>query len=133
MPKSKVRKKKVHQRDGSGKITNSRTKKHINEAKRAMMMRTLTIQNASNSLTAEELNIILESAIARRDSTDKIKGHKLVLQYIETKLDENNIPIDGETKELVLSNADIPRLNQIVQMKKQSEEQMKEQVNKTET
>jgi len=139
MAKSRVRKhKKKSQVDAAGNLTTSHTKKHVQSAKRAMMMRALTLQNASNSLSAAELNILLDSAIKRKDFyQDKKEGievrpAKPVMKYTETKLDENGVPMGGNTKEIELSNADIPRLTQIAKMKEQAEEQVEEQVQKTE-
>jgi len=124
MSRSKKPRKKYVQKDGAGNTTNARTKKHITNAKRAMMFRTLKLQNASNSISSKELEELLEKAIARRDSEEKVKGPWPTLTYIETKLDENNIPIDGETKTLPISSVDIPRLSSILSMKKQSEAEM---------
>tara|TARA_R110000744_G_scaffold121225_2_gene225738 strand:- start:174 stop:578 length:405 start_codon:yes stop_codon:yes gene_type:complete len=122
MAKSKKPRKKYVQKDGAGNPTNSRTKKHVTSAKRGMMFRALTIQNASNSLSAKELEALLTQAIERRDSTEAVKGPWPVLTYIETKLDENNVPVGGETKELPISSSDIPRISSILGMKKQDEE-----------
>ena len=127
MARSKKPRNKYLQKDSAGNVTNSRTKNHIKDAKRKMMFRTLTIQNASNSITAKELEEILTKAKERRDSEEIVKGPWPVLSYIDTKLDENNVPIDGETKNLSISASDIPRLSSILDMKKQSELEVKEQ------
>jgi len=132
MAKSKVRKnKKYVQKDSSGKHVSARTKNHIQEAKRAMMYRTFTLQNASSSLSAKELNILLDSAIERRDSSLEVKKPKPIMTYIETIMDENQVPMDGESKEIELSAGDIPKLRQIMEMKEQAEEQLKAQVTKS--
>jgi len=135
MPVSKGRKKKkiTKQVDGSGKIANSRTKKHINNVRRLSMVRGMLFQEASNSLTAAELKGILDKAIERRDSTATVKGPKPTMSYIETKLDDKGVPTQGETKEISISNADINRLQRVLEMKENSERQLKEQVKEQET
>ena len=127
------KKKKYVQKDASGKPINRRSSKVVQDAKRAMMYRVFKLQNASNSLTAKEINILLDSLIERKNSTEKVKGPKPVMKYVETKLDENNVPMDGDTKEIPLSNSDITRLEQILKMKQEQEASLSKKVKEEET
>ncbi len=139
MPKSKVRKKKkkFNQTDRAGNLITSRTKKHVAAATRAVMMRSMRLQTASESLSEVELRELLDAVILRRDFWKNEASPlerdfrecppKVIMKYIETTLDENGIPIDGETKEMKLCNGDINTLTRIVQTKQQEEDQLKAQ------
>ena len=131
MAKSRKKKKYV-QKDSAGNPANSRTKKHVESAKRAMLMRTFVLKQASDSLTSIELNELLRLSIERKKSKEKVKPSKVIMTYIQTALDENHVPMDGETKQLELSANDIPKLRQIAQMKEQAEQSLKEEVIKNE-
>lgn len=114
----------------SGKLN---TKENRKKASNAIMMRFFKLQDACRSLTAKEVETLLKDLKDRRDSKEKIKPKKPVLKFIETKLDENQVPVKGETKEIILSYADIDRLNSILEGKISDEKKVKEQgvTNKT--
>jgi hypothetical protein len=75
-------------------------------------MRTQLIHNACESLTAEEVKEAM------------VKGYEL--KYISTQLDENGVPIEGETKSIKISNIDILRLRPIYDSKLKQESINKE-------
>ena len=85
----------------------ARMAKKNNQANYKRMMRAQMLSNAAESLSAKEL----EQAML---------GSK-VMHFVETKLDENGVPIDGETKEVKLSNIDIQRLEGVLAEKKANE------------
>jgi len=125
MPKSKNRKLKkiTKQIDSSGKLANSRTKKHLRDIRRKTMYRGIMFQEASNSLSLKEWEDILTQAEERRDSTKTIKGPKPILSYVHSSLDENGVPIEAETKHITISNVDINRLKTILEQKQKEEKQ----------
>lgn len=73
-------------------------------------MRTQLIHNACESLTAEEVKDAM------------VKGYEL--NYISTTLDDNGVPVDGETKTIKISNIDILRLQPIYEAKIRQEESL---------
>jgi hypothetical protein len=94
------------ERKGRAKIA-----KKESEINYKRMMRAVKLSTAADSLTASEL----ETAMTQTK----------VLQYVETKLDENGVPVDGDTKELKLSNIDIRRLERVLISKQENEKQAK--------
>ena len=78
----------------------------------------------------------LEKLKERRDSEEKIKPPKPSLKYVETRLDDKGVPIEGGTKEIIVSNADIDRLSAVFKSKTTEENRAKEKqeevTNKTE-
>lgn len=91
------------QRDFSGAISNSRTKSHNRKVNYKRMMRSQLLYQACESLTAEE---VLKSMVS---------GSKM--SYISTKLDENGVPVEGDTKDILITSADLPRLEAIYKNK----------------
>ena len=133
MTKSRLRKNRKNRHvDASGKPI---TKKSSGRIRNAVIMRMFTLQDACRSLTTSEVEEIYNKAVERRDSTEKVKGPKPVLKYVTTKLDENQVTVDGETKEISISSADIHRLESIIKQKKEQykkiNEKLEAETNKT--
>jgi hypothetical protein len=84
------------------------------EGRYRQMMRTQLLNVACQSLTAAEVQSAIE------------KGVNHSLSYVSTKLDENGVPVDGETKQIKLSNIDLRRLEMIKRNKESNESFMKE-------
>ena len=106
MPKSSTkrkngRNKKSVQRDSAGNAINSKNTKQVQRIRMKQMFRMQLLHNACQSLTACEV----------KTAIDKGRGYKM--SYVSTKLDDNGVPVDGITKEIVLSNIDIKRLESI--------------------
>jgi len=85
-------------------------KKKESETRYKQMMRTQLFHQACESLTTEEVKSAMVNGAT--------------LKYIHTILDENGVPVDGETKELKVSNLDIKRLESILRYKESREEQL---------
>jgi hypothetical protein len=73
------------------------------------MMRAQTLANAADSLSAKELEEVM------------VKG--AMMSYVTTVLDDNGVPISGETKQLKISNIDIQRLQNVLATKQSNEQQ----------
>lgn len=103
--------KKYVQKDRAGHVISlsKDNSKLVNNIKFKKMMRTQMLSQACESLTADEVQAQI----------DKGKGNEL--SYISTKLDENGVPVSGETKSVVISNSDIERLKSIYRYKVRSE------------
>lgn len=116
MPKSKGRKKKSNVRkDMSGKVFK---KSNVNEIRRKMTMRHMFISQACESLTSSEIKEILDRV--------PFTGS---LSYIETKLDENGVPVEGETKEMKIGgSSDYERLSAVHRSKVAQEKAAEEKV-----
>lgn len=130
MSKNRVRKNRkiVKPKDSSGRII---TKNSPGKAYNSIIMRTYMLQDACNSLTSKEVRDIYNQAVLRRDSTETVKGPKPVLKHVTTVLDENDVPVSGETKEIQISNSDIARLESIFQAKEREEKRIKEKQEET--
>lgn len=103
--------KKSVQKDRAGHVISlsKNNSKLVNNIKFKKMMRTQMLNQACESLTADEVQAQI----------DKGKGNEL--SYISTKLDENGVPVSGETKRILISNSDIERLESIYRYKVRSE------------
>lgn len=73
------------------------------------MMRTQMLHNAAESLSAKELEMAMLGS--------------RVMYFVETKLDDNGVPVDGETKQVKLSKLDVRRLEGVLETKKANEKQ----------
>lgn len=114
MPKSRRRKPKQIMKDASGKPF---SKKGMREAQRKITMRHMALSQACESLKASEIEELINS--------EPFGG---TLDYIQTKLDENGVPVDGETKQLTVGgSADKARLERILENKIVQEAKAKEQ------
>jgi predicted PilT family ATPase len=119
MPTSKKKRKngkikKSVQKDFAGNPVRARDLKHTRSTRISQMLRIQTLGSACESLTSVEIQSAIDSG----------KGHEL--SYISTKLDENGVPVEGDTKTIKISNVDLVRLEAIHRTKVQSEEMMKE-------
>lgn len=86
----------------------ARVAKKDNQANYKRMMRTQMLNNAAESLSAKELEDVMENT--------------KILRFVQTELDENGVPVDGETKEIKLSNIDIKRLEGVLANKRANEQ-----------
>jgi hypothetical protein len=73
------------------------------------MMRAQMLTGAAESLSAKEL--------------EEVMVKDAMMSYVTTTLDENGVPVSGETKQLKISNIDIERLRGILDNKRANEEQ----------
>ena len=110
MPKSRSRKKKGGPRkDLSGKVY---SKKRAQEIQRKRTMRHMTLSQACESLKSSELEEIINN--------EPFGGE---LSYIETKLDDNGVPVAGETKSIKIGGeSDKSRLETILRHKQVQEQ-----------
>lgn len=118
MPKSSTKRKngrtkKYVQRSANGDPINKRSTTMINTIRRKQMVRTQLLHQACLSLTSAEVQMAIDSGA----------GHEM--SYVTTKLDDNGVPVDGETKTITLSKVDLTRLESIHRYKVKSEELMK--------
>jgi len=108
--------KKYVQKDRAGHpISLSNSSKLVKNIKFKKMMRTQMLNQACESLTADEVQTQID------------KGKGCELSYIATKLDENEVPVSGETKTISISNSDIERLKSIYRYKIRIEAQLSQQ------
>tara|TARA_R110000765_G_scaffold26628_3_gene64899 strand:- start:3044 stop:3421 length:378 start_codon:yes stop_codon:yes gene_type:complete len=119
MPKSKSKRKngklnKYVQRDYAGNPVRARDESHHKDVRIRQMMRMQTLTNACESLTSAEVQLAIEAG----------KGHEM--SYISTTLDDNGVPIDGDTKLITLANLDVNRLQSILAHKESIEGQILE-------
>jgi len=85
----------------------ARMAKKDNQVNYKRMMRSQMLSNAAESLSAKELEMAMLGS--------------RVMHFVETKLDENGVPVDGETKQVKLSNIDVQRLEGVLAEKKNNE------------
>jgi len=115
MAKSKPRKKYI-QRDAAGHPLNSNTKRHARSIGTKQMMRKMQIQQACAGHSSEEIEIYIDHL------KETSKG---TLKYVTTTLDDNGVPVSGETKQIKLCRGDINTLETTLRLKKEEETKVK--------
>ena len=113
MPKSSKRKPSI-QRDSAGNPFKKKNIEHIKRARYKQMMRVERIYAACDSLTAAEVDVAIKAG----------KGY--MLEYISTILDENGVPVSGDSESIRICNGDIDLLKSVYVEKRRSEDATKE-------
>ena len=111
--------KKSSQKDFSGNHIRARDLNHQKSIKIKQMMRMQTLTSACESLTSAEVQLAIDAG----------KGHEM--SYISTKLDDNGVPVEGDTVLIKLANVDIRRLVAIFNHKEAGEQQLQENTEST--